>query len=114
SIQKQLQNSWIKGSYSGMQKQQSNNRLGAAKHHVPEKGAILVETENEIGHVIINNPKYKNAFNRQMCQQLVEVMRSLDEDPAVKVISVRGAEGNFSAGANLKNLDEVLFSGADE
>ncbi|GAA4477073.1 enoyl-CoA hydratase-related protein [Enteractinococcus fodinae] len=75
-------------------------------------GTILVEIEDHIGHVIINNPKRKNAFNLQMCRQMVQAMYTLDNDPAVKVISIRGAEGNFSAGANLKDLDSVLFSGA--
>lgn len=97
-----------------MQKQQSNQRGKFLDTPSAPLGSIDIEIEDHIGHVIINNPKYKNAFNRQMCRQMVEAMYMLDNDPEVKVISIRGAEGNFSAGANLKDLDSVLFSGATE
>lgn len=97
-----------------MQKQQSNQRGKSLDATSEPSGSIDIEIEDHIGHVIINNPKYKNAFNRQMCRQLVEAMYMLDNNSDVKVISIRGAEGNFSAGANLKDLDSVLFSGATE
>lgn len=97
-----------------MQKQQSNRYAGSSGHQMEEMGTVVVETEDQIGHVVINNPSRKNAFNQQMCRQMVEVMQQLDDDPAVKVISIRGAEGNFSAGANLKDLDSVLFAGSTQ
>lgn len=97
-----------------MQKHQYKGELETSSNQVTEMGSVSVEVENHIGHVIINNPRRKNAFNQQMCRQMVRIMQRLDEDPNVKVISIRGAEGNFSAGANLKDLDSVLFSGAVE
>jgi len=95
-----------------MQQQQSNGRVRTSDSQVLESGTILVEVENHIGHVVINNPARKNAFNQHMCHEMVEVMQWLDQNPEVKVISIRGAEGNFSAGANLKDLDSVLFAGS--
>lgn len=95
-----------------MQQQQSNGHLGRSSSQVLEPGTILVEVENHIGHVVINNPSRKNAFNQHMCHQMVEAMQWLDQNPDVKVISIRGAEGNFSAGANLKDLESVLFAGS--
>lgn len=96
-----------------MQKQQSDHHVHAADNLSHVTGNVLIEIEDQVGHVIINNPERKNAFNQQMCRQMAEAMYMLDNDPDVKVISIRGAEGNFSAGANLKDLDSVLFSGAE-
>jgi enoyl-CoA hydratase/carnithine racemase len=95
-----------------MQKQQFSAEKDLAGAPKVSTGTIAIEVENHVGHVIINNPAGRNAFNQQMCRQMVAAMQTLEHDPDVKVISIRGAEGNFSAGANLKDLDSVLFSGA--
>lgn len=94
--------------------QQSDYYGRASSSQMTEIGTVVVEIEDQIGHVIINNPRRRNAFNQQMCREMVNAMHQLDADPKVQVISVRGAEGNFSAGANLKDLDSVLFADSTE
>ncbi|NMR29236.1 enoyl-CoA hydratase/isomerase family protein [Crystallibacter degradans] len=75
---------------------------------------VGVVVEGAIAIVVLNHPKRRNALTKGMCLGLTEAMVRLDNDPQVKVIALRGANGDFSAGAALDQLDHVLFDKADE
>ncbi|AUI51044.1 enoyl-CoA hydratase/isomerase family protein [Arthrobacter crystallopoietes] len=75
---------------------------------------VDVTVEGDIATVVLNHPKRRNALTKGMCLGLTEAVGRLDDDPQVKVIALRGANGDFSAGAALDQLDHVLFDKADE
>lgn len=77
-------------------------------------GTVSVDILDGVGIVAINRPSHRNAFSRAMCLELTEAMRALDRDPRVRVITLRGVDGNFSAGAGLDQFDEVLFDQATQ
>jgi 2-(1,2-epoxy-1,2-dihydrophenyl)acetyl-CoA isomerase len=62
---------------------------------------ILVEINDHIGTVTLNRPDKANAFDRDMCQDLLEALRMLATADAVRVIVVTGAGKAFCAGADL-------------
>ncbi len=62
---------------------------------------ILVEINDHIGTVTLNRPDKANAFDRDMCQDLLEAVRMLATADAVRVIVVTGAGRAFCAGADL-------------
>jgi 2-(1,2-epoxy-1,2-dihydrophenyl)acetyl-CoA isomerase len=62
---------------------------------------ILVEINDHIGTVTLNRPDKANAFDRDMCQDLLEAVRMLATADAVRVIVVTGAGKAFCAGADL-------------
>lgn len=67
---------------------------------------VLVDVADGIGTVTINRPHKLNAFDRHTCRELIEVLRTLAADVAVRVLILTGAGRAFSAGADLNVLGE--------
>ena len=59
----------------------------------------------------ISNPARRNALTFAMWQQLGALCEELSHDPASRAVILTGAEGHFSAGADISEFDE-LRSGA--
>lgn len=76
---------------------------------VAAPGRIIFEVEGEVARIIIDNPRQRNAMTKDMCIALARAVQNADADPRVKVITLRGAGENFSAGAAINELDRVLF-----
>lgn len=71
-----------------------------------EMELILVNRQYapHIALVQLNRPKELNALNLQLMNELKEALKTLDEDPEVRVIIVTGNERAFAAGADIKQM----------
>lgn len=60
----------------------------------------FIETEiaGRAGTLVLNRPEKLNAFNPEMFEQFGAALKALNDDPAVKVIIIRGAGRAFSVG----------------
>jgi enoyl-CoA hydratase len=65
---------------------------------------ILVSRHETIGVVTLNRPAARNALNLPMWQALQQAMEELSADDALRCVVLRGAGGNFSAGADIKSF----------
>ncbi len=65
---------------------------------------MLVEIAGGIGTVTLNRPDTLNAFDRELCADLIEALRMLAGSEAVHVIVLTGAGRAFCAGADLNVL----------
>jgi 2-(1,2-epoxy-1,2-dihydrophenyl)acetyl-CoA isomerase len=78
---------------------------------------ILVEITDHIGKVTLNRPDKANAFDPDMCQDLLEALRMLAGADQVRVIVITGAGKAFCAGADLGVLgtqgDQLVRAGKD-
>ncbi|HYT70872.1 MAG TPA: enoyl-CoA hydratase/isomerase family protein [Gemmatimonadales bacterium] len=78
---------------------------------------VLVEIAGGIGTVTLNRPEKLNAFDREMCRDLVEALALLTRSEAVRVIVITGAGRAFSAGADLDvlatDLPALVAAGKD-
>ena len=63
---------------------------------------LLVEREGHIVTVTMNRPEAKNAFSLEMMVRMADAWEMIDTDPEVRVAILTGAQGTFSAGADLK------------
>ena len=63
---------------------------------------VLTERLDDVLVVTINRPAARNAVNGPTAEQLAAVFRRFDEDEALKVAVLEGADGTFCAGADLK------------
>ncbi len=68
------------------------------------KSLILTDLENGVLHLTLNRPEVKNAMSLALLDQLVGALDKAEADASVRIIVVRGAEGNFSAGADIKDM----------
>ncbi len=62
---------------------------------------VLVEIAGGIGSVTLNRPEKLNAFDRAMCDELLEALRLLSGSEGVRVITITGGGRAFCAGADL-------------
>lgn len=61
-----------------------------------------------VATIVIENPGKRNAVSSGMWAQFAPLLAGLADDPAVKVLVVRGAGSDFSAGADIADLDAIL------
>ncbi len=67
---------------------------------------VLVELEEGIGELVLNRPARRNSLIGPMVNELAEGLRSLSSNADCNVIIIRGNEGYFCAGLDLKAFAE--------
>ncbi|MDA4827671.1 enoyl-CoA hydratase/isomerase family protein [Kocuria rhizophila] len=73
-------------------------------------GGTVLQTRSEgIATLWLDNPAHKNAMTPAMCRDLIETLERINRDPSVRVLMLRGASGNFSAGAAIDEVENVLY-----
>src|SRR5215813_2946840 len=68
----------------------------------PSYTAITVERRGDADWVTLNRPERLNALDQAMVDDLLEYFGSAGEDPACRVIVLRGAGRAFCAGVDIK------------
>jgi 2-(1,2-epoxy-1,2-dihydrophenyl)acetyl-CoA isomerase len=78
---------------------------------------VLVEISDHVGNVTLNRPDKANAFDPDMCADLLEALRMLASADQVRVIVITGAGKAFCAGADLGVLgtqgEQLVKAGKD-
>ena len=65
---------------------------------------ILYEARDRLATITLNRPDKLNTFNSRMATELDAALRSLDAEPAVRVIVLAGAGRAFCAGIDVNEL----------
>ncbi|MBX9639879.1 MAG: enoyl-CoA hydratase/isomerase family protein [Mycobacteriaceae bacterium] len=73
--------------------------------------AVILERDQHILTITLNRPAKRNAFNPEVLCRLADAWDLLDDDPELRVAIMTGADGNFSAGADLDRLVGALIAG---
>ena len=63
---------------------------------------IVVIREEPIAVVQLNRPDVLNALNEELMAELLDALRALDDDEAIRCIVLTGSEKAFAAGADIK------------
>lgn len=71
------------------------------------EGGIHLSVDGPIATVVIDNPGKRNALNSAMRVSLLDTLRRVDTDSAIRVIRVTGADGSFCSGGDLDYLQEL-------
>lgn len=77
---------------------------------VTDDSVVLARRDGAIGHLTLHRPEQTNALSPQLATELEQKLRELGPD--VNAILIRGAGGNFCAGADLTFLRESRHSKA--
>jgi enoyl-CoA hydratase len=78
-----------------------DGQASARKEAVMSYETILYESEGGIARVTLNRPEKLNAISWQMQEELQRALWQADRDPAVHVVTLRGAGRSFSAGYDI-------------
>ncbi len=63
---------------------------------------VLLERHDGWAELVLNRPATKNAINGPFGERLAEHATALNADPSIGVVLLRGAEGAFCSGLDLK------------
>jgi len=63
---------------------------------------IVVMREEPIAVVQLNRPDVLNALNEELMGELLDALRALDDDEAIRCIVLTGSDKAFAAGADIK------------
>ncbi|MGY8526048.1 enoyl-CoA hydratase/isomerase family protein [Paracidovorax citrulli] len=70
-------------------------------------GTVSIEREGEIAFVTLANPGKLNAISVTMWQSLAGAFERLSADRSLRCVVLRGADGNFAAGADIAEFPHV-------
>ncbi len=70
----------------------------------PQLENVALTLSDGVGVVELNRPDALNAWNRQLGVDLLDAVRFVAEEQAVRAVLLRGAGRAFSSGADLKDL----------
>lgn len=62
---------------------------------------IELEINEGIGTLWLNRPDVRNAFNHHMISEFTDCMQSLEHDPTITAVVIRGRGKSFCAGADI-------------
>ncbi len=68
---------------------------------------ILLQIADHVATVTINRPDKRNALNHAMWRDLADIVAATASDTDVRVIVLRGAGSDFSAGADIAEFEAV-------
>ena len=68
---------------------------------------ILTEIKNKILFLTLNRPEKRNAFSYELISELKVAIKSVENNPEVKIIVIKAAGDVFSAGADLESLQKL-------
>ncbi|HSC51114.1 MAG TPA: enoyl-CoA hydratase-related protein [Gaiellaceae bacterium] len=68
---------------------------------------VLVEREGPVAVVLLNRPDQLNALSDELMEELVDTLRELDRDDAIRAIVIGGNERAFAAGADIGELAQA-------
>lgn len=63
---------------------------------------VIVRLSEGVGELVLNRPAQRNALTGPLVQELTRGLQSLQSDSSCSAVVVRGAEGFFCAGLDLK------------
>jgi enoyl-CoA hydratase/carnithine racemase len=75
---------------------------------------VLRTIADGVGRITLNRPDRMNAVTVDLARELELAILELGNDPAVNVLLIRGAGGNFCAGGDFSEVDRLRSNGAAE
>ncbi len=76
-----------------------------------ENTATIVERHDGLVTVTLHRPQRKNAINAAMWNELDAIVTEVEVDPGARALVLTGADGNFSAGADLSGEESNGLTG---
>jgi methylglutaconyl-CoA hydratase len=79
-----------------------------------ETDVLRYDARDGVATLLLNRPRKKNALNREIVAALGDALARAQADPGVRVVALRGAGDDFSAGADLAELARIQELGAED
>lgn len=80
---------------------------------LPDCETLLLNLDAGVLHITLNRPDCRNAMSLKMVHELAAVLSSVNDDPDVRALVLRGADGHFCAGGDIKDMAGARSKGTD-
>ena len=80
---------------------------------LPNCETLLLEQVEGVLYVTLNRPESRNAMSLAMVEELRAVLRAVRFEPAVRALVLRGTNGHFCAGGDVKDMAGARAKGSD-
>jgi enoyl-CoA hydratase/carnithine racemase len=67
----------------------------------PSSGRVTTQRRGAVAHVTLSHPGRRNAISVAMWRELTALFTGFSRDGSLRAVVVRGADGHFSAGADI-------------
>jgi len=83
---------------------------------LPNCNTIELHQDSGVLRITLNRPDARNAMTREMVEELMATFAAVAQNPDIRAVVIRGAEGNFCAGGDIKDLSRKgnVAGGSDE
>ena len=71
---------------------------------LPATDTLKLDLNGPTLHITLNRPEARNAMSLAMVNELMAVFDAVADDTSVRAIVLRGAEGHFCAGGDIKDM----------
>jgi enoyl-CoA hydratase len=75
---------------------------------------VLVETEGNVGIVMLNRPQSLNALSISVMDAVSDLLSAFDRDPKIHVMVLAGLPKAFAAGADIGEMKDIAGGAAAE
>lgn len=72
-----------------------------------DQGDVLVERRDDVVTVTLSQPRRRNALTYAMYDALQRTCEEVAGDPAVRALVLRGADGAFAGGTDIRHLADI-------
>ncbi len=79
---------------------------------LPETDDLLLKREGSVLTIWFNRPEAKNALSAEMVEALSATLTAVQDDRSLRTIILRGKEGVFCAGGDIKGFKSGLQGGS--
>jgi isohexenylglutaconyl-CoA hydratase len=77
---------------------------------LPVCQTLALQFDRGVLHLTFNRPKARNAMSRQMVEEMQSVFSLIDGDSTCRALVLRGADGFFCAGGDIKDMAKARGS----
>lgn len=71
---------------------------------------FLYDVRDSILVLTMNRPEVRNAWNRKMHEEYLEVLKKVNDDDSIRVMILTGTPPAFSSGTDLKSFSDGAAS----
>lgn len=75
--------------------------------NLPSCETLKLELDQGCLRLWLNRPSSRNAMSRQMAEEIIAVFSAIEHDRSIRFVVIRGVEGNFCSGGDIKDMAGV-------
>lgn len=80
---------------------------------LPQTETLKLTLDASTLHITLNRPESRNAMSLTMVNELMKVFETAAENTAIRALVLRGADGHFCAGGDIKDMSGARAKAAE-